>query len=87
VPRSRKSSIAWVTLIPAITLQVYAHFFKHTESGAADRLANVVLNGVGSAEELEKSGHFVGTQGSQAVEVIAGMPISLLELSSDDIVS
>jgi integrase len=56
---------------PAITLQVYAHFFKHTESGAADRLANVVLNGVGSAGELEKSGHFVGTQGSQAVEVIA----------------
>jgi integrase len=56
---------------PAITLQVYAHFFKHTESGAADRLANVILNRVDSAGELEKSGHFVGTQGSQAVEVIA----------------
>ena len=30
---------------PAITLQVYSHFFKHTESDAADRLANEVLSG------------------------------------------
>ena len=30
---------------PAITLQVYSHFFKHTESDAADRLANDVLSG------------------------------------------
>jgi integrase len=28
---------------PAITLQVYSHFFKHTESDAADRLANSLL--------------------------------------------
>ena len=41
---------------PAITLQVYAHFFKHTESGAADRLANVLLNGVGSAGNSKKVG-------------------------------
>ncbi len=30
---------------PAITLQIYSHFFQHTESDAADRLANDVLSG------------------------------------------
>jgi len=30
---------------PAITLQVYSHFFKHTESDAADRLASDILSG------------------------------------------
>ena len=38
---------------PAITLQVHSHFFKHTESNAADRLAEVVLgsNGTRGTEE------------------------------------
>jgi hypothetical protein len=40
----------------AITLQVYAHFFKHTESGAADQIANVVLKGLGSARDSKKVG-------------------------------
>jgi len=52
---------------PAITLQVYSHFFKHSESGAADRLAAVLLTNLGSAAESKKGGHFVGTQSSEAV--------------------
>ena len=49
----------------AITLRVYSHFFKHTESDAADRLAHDVLNG--ATEEFEK----VGIQRPQVVEQIA----------------
>ena len=48
---------------PAITLQVYSHFFKHTGGNTADELANVILNGVGRLGKLEKSGHLVGTHG------------------------
>ena len=47
---------------PAITLQVYSHFFKHTEGSTADDMANVILNGNGRLRKLEKSGHSVGTQ-------------------------
>ena len=47
---------------PAITLQVYSHFFKHTEGTTADEMANLILNGNGRLEKLEKSGHSVGTQ-------------------------
>ena len=46
---------------PSITLQVYSHFFKHTEGNTADQLADVILNGVGRLGKLEKSGHLVGT--------------------------
>ena len=58
---------------PAITLQVYSHFFKHTESDAADRLAIDVLKiapfGLAPAE-FEKSGHSVATQRPHVVEQI-----------------
>jgi integrase len=47
---------------PAITLQVYSHFFKHTEGSTADEMASVILNEKGRLEKLEKSGHSVGTQ-------------------------
>jgi hypothetical protein len=59
---------------PAITLQVYSHFFKHTESDAADRLANDVLNGStlrATLGEIEKSGHSVATLRPHTVEPIA----------------
>jgi hypothetical protein len=39
---------------PAITLQVYSHFFKHTESGAADQLARILL---GNSYSLSESGN------------------------------
>jgi hypothetical protein len=52
---------------PAITLQVYSHFFKRTEGNTADQLANALLNGVGSSGELQKSGHEV----SKVVDMIA----------------
>ena len=58
----------------AITLQVYSHFFKHTESDAADRLANDVLKIAPfgpSPAEFEKSGHSVVTQRPRVVEPIA----------------
>jgi hypothetical protein len=47
---------------PAITLQVYSHFFKHTEGTTADDMANLILNGGELFGKLEKSGHSVGTQ-------------------------
>ena len=50
---------------PAITLQIYSHFFQHTESDAADRLANDVLNGSTlrtTPEAVEKRAHLVGTR-------------------------
>jgi integrase len=46
---------------PAITLQVYSHFFKHTEGTTADEMANLILNGSGHFGKLDKSGHSVGT--------------------------
>jgi integrase len=50
---------------PAITLQVYSHFFKHGESDAADRLANDVLSGNllrSSLGSFEKSSFLAVTQ-------------------------
>ena len=60
--RLPKFSIGSGTPIRPITLQVYSHFFKHTESDAADRLANDTLNGAlfrASLAEFEKSRHSV----------------------------
>lgn len=56
---------------PAITLQVYSHFFKHSESGAADLLAKVLLGNGAPGTESENCGQFVGTQRALAVEAIA----------------
>src|SRR5208337_1697543 len=56
---------------PAITLQVYSHFFTQTESAAADRLADFVLRNLGSATESEKSGQSVATRASNMVELNA----------------
>lgn len=39
---------------PAITLHVYSHFMKQTESGAADRLAEVILAGNSRADITEQ---------------------------------
>src|SRR5208282_4672302 len=36
---------------PAITLRVYSHFFKHTESAVTDRLAEAILTSHGSREQ------------------------------------
>jgi hypothetical protein len=50
---------------PAITLAVYSHFFKYTESGMSERLAHDFVNAPGLAAEkteLGKSGQLVGTQ-------------------------
>jgi integrase len=52
---------------PAITLQVYSHFFKHTEGSTADEMAILILNGGESLGKLEKSGHSVGTQADRQV--------------------
>ena len=52
---------------PAITLQVYSHFFKHTEGSTADDMAKVILSGGEQLVELEKSGHSVGTQADCSV--------------------
>src|ERR1700737_1203796 len=52
---------------PAITLQVYSHFFKHTEGSTADEMANLILNDVEPLGKLEKSGHSVGTQADHPV--------------------
>jgi hypothetical protein len=52
---------------PAITLQVYSHFFKHTEGSTADEMANLILNAGAPLRKLEKSGHSVGTQSDFAV--------------------
>jgi integrase len=40
---------------PAITLQVYSHFFKHTEGSTADQLADGVLGGTETSGNLENS--------------------------------
>ncbi|HVN90884.1 MAG TPA: tyrosine-type recombinase/integrase [Candidatus Binataceae bacterium] len=46
---------------PAITLKVYSHWFKGAETGAADRLAEVILGDLsastGTREKWAKSGH------------------------------
>jgi integrase len=56
---------------PAITLQVYAHFLKHTEGSTADEMADMILNGSGHLGKLEKSGHSVGTHvDHQVVQII-----------------
>jgi integrase len=47
---------------PAITLQVYSHFFKHTEGSTTDEMANLILNVDGRLGKLEKSGRSVSTQ-------------------------
>ena len=52
---------------PAITLQVYSHFFKHTEGTTADEMANVILSDNGRLGKLEKSGHSVGTPADRSV--------------------
>jgi integrase len=59
---------------PAITLQVYSHFFKHTEGSTADEMANVILNGGKQLGKLEKSGHSVGTHVDRPVVQIAVSP-------------
>src|SRR5208337_3979466 len=51
---------------PAITLQVYSHFFQHTEGNTAEQLANAILDGVGPLGKLEKSGQLVGTQADRS---------------------
>ncbi len=55
---------------PAITLQVYSHFFKQTESDTSAKLADDILNGLPVETETEKSGHSVGTQGRVQVAAI-----------------
>jgi hypothetical protein len=52
---------------PAITLQVYSHFFKHTEGSTADEMANLILNAGAPLRKLEKSGHSVGTEVDRSV--------------------
>jgi hypothetical protein len=59
---------------PAITLQVYSHFFKHTEGTTADEMADVILNVRGCLGKLEKSGHSVATQVDRAVVPSAVSP-------------
>ena len=36
-----------------ITLTVYSHFLRHTDSGAADRLAEVLRAGLGFGHRME----------------------------------
>jgi integrase len=47
---------------PAITLQVYAHFFKCSEDSSADKMADLILGSGQQSAKLGKSGHSVGTQ-------------------------
>jgi integrase len=59
---------------PSITLSVYSHFFKDSESGAAERLAAGVLKSADSRArlaEIENCGHFVGTQRPPVAQEIA----------------
>ncbi|MGD0076071.1 MAG: hypothetical protein ABSD31_17275, partial [Candidatus Binataceae bacterium] len=47
---------------PAITLRIYAHWLRDSsDSGVADKLAQVMAEHMGSSQELEHSGHSVGT--------------------------
>src|SRR5271170_6467720 len=47
---------------PAITLQIYSHFFKHTEGSTADEMAALLLNnGSDHLVKLKKCGYSVGT--------------------------
>jgi integrase len=49
---------------PAITLRIYSHWFKTIDSGAVDRLSQIILGNVGTAPEIEKkwaiSGRSIG---------------------------
>jgi integrase len=57
---------------PAITLLVYSHWFRDgSDSSVADKLAQVMVDHLGSSAESGKSGHKVGTQAGQAVVVAA----------------
>jgi len=48
---------------PAITLRIYAHWFgDSSDSSVADKLAQVMVDHLGSAGESEQSGHSVGTR-------------------------
>lgn len=58
---------------PAITLQVYSHFFTHGESAAADRLADFVLGNLGSPTGTKKSGPLVDTQ---RLQTVVDIPVS-----------
>jgi integrase len=56
---------------PVITLRVYSHWFRDgSDNSVADKLAQVMVDHLGSSAESEKSGHFVGSQGGQAVAAI-----------------
>jgi integrase len=58
---------------PAITLQIYTHFVRHSESDAADRLANDVLSGGFRRIPLgnpERSVHLPTIQGIPTVDHI-----------------
>jgi integrase len=59
---------------PAITLQVYSHFLKHTEGTTADDMADSILDGGKRFGKLEKSGHSVGTLADPAVVQSAESP-------------
>ena len=59
---------------PAITLQIYSHFLKHTEGTAADDMADSILDGGERFRKLEKSGHSVGTPADIAVGQSAESP-------------
>ncbi len=49
---------------PAITLQVYSHWFRdNTDSGVADKLAQVMVDHLQAPGEFEKTGHYVATHG------------------------
>ncbi len=53
---------------PAITLRVYSHFLKHTESGATDQLAEVVLGSGGSSVRPQKEFSQHGNHGHRSRE-------------------
>jgi hypothetical protein len=47
----------------AITLRIYAHWFRDSsDSSVAAKLAQVMVEHLGSAGESEKCGHSVGTR-------------------------
>lgn len=56
---------------PAITLQVYSHFFKHAEGDTSAKLASAILGDPTVETETENSGQFVATHGRAGAEVIA----------------
>ena len=54
---------------PAITLQVYSHFFKHTEGSTADQLADGVLGGMETSGKRERMGERSGNAHSDPSDV------------------